>query len=65
MTNNRHFVFVIGTRAQLIKVAPIIVECEKRALGCTLLMTGQHQETMQDLLDEFGVRSPPGSSVAS
>lgn len=58
MTNNRHFVFVIGTRAQLIKVAPIIVECEKRALGCTLLMTGQHQETMQDLLDEFGVRSP-------
>nr|WP_322938818.1 UDP-N-acetylglucosamine 2-epimerase [Pseudomonas sp. s4] len=53
----RHFVFIIGTRAQLIKVAPVIVECENRGLPCTLLMTGQHLETMQDLLDEFGVRS--------
>lgn len=57
MENAKHFVFVIGTRAQLIKVAPVIVECEKRRLPCTLLMTGQHQETMQDLLDEFGVMS--------
>lgn len=54
---NRHFVFIIGTRAQLIKVAPIIVEFEKRKHQCTLLMTGQHQETMQDLLDEFGIIS--------
>lgn len=53
----KHFVFIIGTRAQLIKVAPVVVECEKRGLDCTLLMTGQHLETMQDLLDEFGVRS--------
>lgn len=57
MTGSRHFVFVVGTRAQLIKVAPVIVECEKRSLDCTLLMTGQHQETMQDLLDEFGIQS--------
>lgn len=55
--SQKHFVFVIGTRAQLIKVAPIIVECEKNNLACTLLMTGQHLETMQDLLDEFGVKS--------
>ena len=54
---NRHFVFIIGTRAQLIKVAPIIVECETRKNKCTLLMTGQHQETMQDLLDEFNITS--------
>lgn len=53
----KHFVFVIGTRAQLIKVAPVIVQCEQRGLPCTLLMTGQHLETMQDLLDEFGVQS--------
>lgn len=53
----RHFVFIIGTRAQLIKVAPVIVECERNDLPSTLLMTGQHQETMQDLLDEFGVKS--------
>lgn len=54
---NRHFVFIIGTRAQLIKVAPVIVECETRNHTCTLLMTGQHQETMQDLLDEFNITS--------
>lgn len=59
----RHFVFIIGTRAQLIKVAPIIVECEHRKLKCTLLMTGQHLETMQDMLDEFGVRSPQVSAI--
>lgn len=56
--SNRHFVFIVGTRAQLIKVAPVIVECEKRNFECTLLMTGQHLETMQDMLDEFGVTSP-------
>lgn len=55
--DQKHFVFIIGTRAQLIKVAPVIVECEKRSVPCTLLMTGQHLETMQDLLDEFGVQS--------
>lgn len=59
MTQERqsHFAFIIGTRAQLIKVAPIIVECERQNLPSTLLMTGQHQETMQDLLEEFGVKS--------
>lgn len=49
----QHFVFIVGTRAQLIKVAPIIVECEQRHLTCTLVMTGQHLETMQDLLDSL------------
>lgn len=52
-------VFVIGTRAQLIKVAPVIVACERRSAPIRLLMTGQHKETMQDLIDEFGIRSQP------
>lgn len=55
---SRRLVFIVGTRAQLIKVAPVVVACERRQLPCTLLMTGQHKETMQDLLDEFGIRSP-------
>lgn len=54
----KHLVFIVGTRAQLIKVAPVVVACERRALPCTLLMTGQHQETMQDLIAEFGIASP-------
>lgn len=53
------FVFVIGTRAQLIKVAPVIVGCENKGIACKLLMTGQHFETIHDLLDEFGVTSKP------
>jgi len=51
-------VFVIGTRAQLIKVAPVVVACERRGLPVRLIMTGQHQETMQDLIAEFGIQSP-------
>ena len=50
-------VFIVGTRAQLIKVAPVIVACENRAQPVLLLMTGQHKETMQDLIEEFGIRS--------
>lgn len=55
----RALVFVVGTRAQLIKVAPVIVACERHALPVQLLMTGQHQETMQDLIDEFGIATRP------
>jgi UDP-N-acetylglucosamine 2-epimerase (non-hydrolysing) len=55
---SRTLVFVIGTRAQLIKVAPVIAACEKKGLSSLLFMTGQHQETMQDLIEEFGISSP-------
>lgn len=51
-------VFVVGTRAQLIKVAPVVVACERRGAQCVMLMTGQHNETMQDLVEEFGIASP-------
>lgn len=58
-------VFVIGTRAQLIKVAPVIVACEQRGLPVRLLMTGQHKETMQDLVEEFGIVSPQEVAVVA
>jgi UDP-N-acetylglucosamine 2-epimerase (non-hydrolysing) len=58
-------VFVVGTRAQLIKVAPIIVACERVGVPCTLLMTGQHHDTMQDLLEEFGVSVPQIAALPS
>lgn len=50
-------VFIIGTRAQLIKVAPVIVACEQRSQPVLMLMTGQHKETMLDLVEEFGITS--------
>jgi UDP-N-acetylglucosamine 2-epimerase (non-hydrolysing) len=58
-------VFVVGTRAQLIKVAPVIVACERAGIFCTLLMTGQHHDTMQDLLEEFGVSAPQVAALPS
>lgn len=58
-------VFVVGTRAQLIKVAPAIVCCEHQGLDVLLLFTGQHQETMQDLVQEFGVGAEQRHAVAS
>lgn len=39
-------------------------EFERRSISCTLLMTGQHLETMQDLLNEFGIRSPQLTALA-
>jgi UDP-N-acetylglucosamine 2-epimerase (non-hydrolysing) len=57
-------VFVVGTRAQLIKVAPVMVCCELAGQEILLLLTGQHQETMQDLVAEFGIRAPQDCAVA-
>lgn len=50
---------LIGTRAQLIKMAPVMLEMEQRGIPFHLLLTGQHQETMDELLEEFGIRTPP------
>jgi UDP-N-acetylglucosamine 2-epimerase (non-hydrolysing) len=49
---------LVGTRAQLIKMAPVIREIERRRLPLNLLFTGQHQLTMQELLDDFGIGTP-------
>jgi len=47
----------IGTRAQLIKMAPVILAIEKRGLPFNLVFTGQHEETMEQLLNDFGIRA--------
>lgn len=56
-------VFVVGTRAQLIKAAPVIVACEQILHPALLLLTGQHKETMQDLIEEFGIKSPQVNAI--
>lgn len=56
-------IFIVGTRAQLIKVAPVIREFESSNLPITFLLTGQHKDTMNDLIDEFGISSPPISLI--
>ncbi|HYD82317.1 MAG TPA: UDP-N-acetylglucosamine 2-epimerase [Paucimonas sp.] len=49
----------IGTRAQLIKMAPIILRLEERRAPLHLVFTGQHQETMAQLMADFGIRTVP------
>jgi len=50
---------IVGTRAQLIKMAPVMRELEARNHPFQLIMTGQHSVTMKELLQEFGIRTVP------
>jgi UDP-N-acetylglucosamine 2-epimerase (non-hydrolysing) len=49
----------IGTRAQVIKMAPILYEMEQSNVPFRLILTGQHEETIDQLLVEFGIQTPP------
>lgn len=44
---------VIGTKAQLIKMAPIMRELDRRGIRYRYLSTGQHRDTIDDLLVNF------------
>ena len=48
---------VIGTRAQIIKVAPLMQLLEKAGISYSLINTNQHTEKMDDLLIDFGIRT--------
>lgn len=50
--------FIIGTRAQLFKMAPIMLECEKRQLDWRWVYTAQHIETIEQTLETFGLPEP-------
>lgn len=51
-----HFIF--GTRAQIIKMAPLMVECQKRGIKYNFIFLAQHKETMYEMMDMFGIRRP-------
>jgi UDP-N-acetylglucosamine 2-epimerase (non-hydrolysing) len=47
---------LVGTKAQFIKTAPILLELERRAIPYRLVYTGQHSETFDTLEAAFGTR---------
>ncbi len=49
---------VIGTKAQLIKMAPIMRRLQERGIAYNYIATGQHQSTMNDIHANFGIRGP-------
>lgn len=52
------FVILIGTKAQLIKMAPVIKELDEKDLPYTFVLTGQHSVTMDEIIESFGIRKP-------
>jgi UDP-N-acetylglucosamine 2-epimerase (non-hydrolysing) len=49
---------IVGTKAQLIKIAPLMIELEKRQIEYNFIFTGQHKETIGGLIEAFGLKKP-------
>jgi len=50
--------FFIGTKAQFIKMAPVMLEMERRGLPYRYIDSGQHTELTRSLRQVFGIRMP-------
>ncbi len=50
-------IFVIGTRAQLVKISPVLRIATERGLDHSVWFTGQHHESIDDLIVDFGLSS--------
>jgi UDP-N-acetylglucosamine 2-epimerase (non-hydrolysing) len=57
-TNSQPIYVIIGTRAQFIKMAPVLYEMKEQGVDCTLIYTVQHRENIQEILDVYGLREP-------
>ena len=49
---------IIGTRAQIIKMAPVMKELEKRGIDYNFIFLAQHKETIHELISQFGIKKP-------
>jgi len=49
---------ILGTRAQFIKMAPVLYEMKKQNVDYTLIYTVQHKENIQEVLDVYGLKVP-------
>lgn len=49
---------VIGTKAQLIKMAPVMKRLMDNGIDYNFISTGQHRETMRDMLEDFELKGP-------
>ena len=49
----RPSIFVLGTRAQLVKIAPVLQRATVKQLNHQVWFTGQHRESIDDLLRDF------------
>ncbi len=49
---------IIGTKAQLIKMAPLLVYFQHQGIDYNYISTGQHKATIEDILDNFNLCVP-------
>lgn len=49
---------LLGTKAQFVKMAPVLLAMDERSLAYTLVYTGQHSETFKEMEAAFGTRAP-------
>ncbi len=65
----RQCIFVVGTRAQLVKISPVLRLAVQTGLRHTVLFTGQHHDSIDDLITDFELTSkiiqPEGRSEKS
>lgn len=48
---------IIGTRPEAIKLAPVVAAIERSSWAqCELVLTGQHKELIEPLVEQFGLR---------
>jgi UDP-N-acetylglucosamine 2-epimerase (non-hydrolysing) len=52
------YLITVGTKAQLVKMAPVILAMKSLDIPFCFILTGQHKETMQDLIQGFGLPAP-------
>jgi UDP-N-acetylglucosamine 2-epimerase (non-hydrolysing) len=65
----RQCIFVIGTRAQLVKISPVLRLATSTRLDHVVWFTGQHHESIDDLIMDFELTSnivqPPSAKERS
>ena len=49
---------IVGTRAQIIKMAPVIKELENRGINYNFIFLAQHKETVYEIMAQFGIKNP-------
>lgn len=61
----KKILLVMGTRPEVIKLAPLAMALQKRplAVDCKILLTGQHKELAQDMLPVFDISADMNLSV--
>lgn len=56
--NTKTIYVVIGTRAQLVKMAPIMNLLQKEGIPYTFIYTAQHKETINNIIKDFNIKEP-------